>query len=456
MILAGLIFGASYAPIGLWFLAPISFAILYRKLPRYKNPVIHLFIFGLASQALVLNWSGKYVGVIPWLLLSLLQALFFTPVGALYGRTRNIWFLITGLLLMDEIRARLPFGGFSWSRIAYSQADAPYMQFVSLGGVAGLSAVVLLWALVLARPKILSIAVLAIFIAVPVGDNPDLNGAKSLSIAAVQGNTPKVGLDFNERAEAVLNLHIEKTKEINREVDLIVWPENASDIDPFTTKGVLPRLQELIVEKRAPILFGAVLRSTSKLENASILQGSDETKSVYIKQHLTPFGEYIPLRKIAEFVSPFAKDVTDFSSGADYKVHTVNNLRIGPIICYEIIDDYLVRKAVRESQALIVQTNSATFAGTSESRQQLNITRIRAAESDREVLSVSTVGISAFIDNNGKVLQESKESISELLYGRLHMNDRLTLANRLGDLTWVVITILTTLIGVFRRERNRI
>jgi apolipoprotein N-acyltransferase len=154
-------------------------------------------------------------------------------------------------------------------------------------------------------------------------------------------------------------------------------------------------------------------------------------ESVYLKRGLTPFGEYIPLRKIAEFVSPLAKTVNDFTPGTKRVTHKVAGISLGPIICYEIILDDLVRDMAAHSQALIVQTNSATFAGTPESAQQLAISRIRAVEHSRHILSVSTVGISAFIDNNGRVLSQTAENTEDALVGNLTPNKYRTLINRI-------------------------
>jgi apolipoprotein N-acyltransferase len=87
------------------------------------------------------------------------------------------------------------------------------------------------------------------------------------------------------------------------------------------------------------------------------------------------------------------------------------------------------------SKALIVQTNSATFSGTAESRQQLAITRIRAKEYARSILSVSTIGISAFIDNNGRVLSQTPENKKAFLVGQLQLNTNKTFIDRL--LLWI-------------------
>ena len=83
------------------------------------------------------------------------------------------------------------------------------------------------------------------------------------------------------------------------------------------------------------------------------------------------------------------------------------------------------------SDALIVQTNSATFAGTAESRQQLAITRIRAMENSRSILSVSTIGISAFIDNNGRIISKTSENKKSFLIGELKISTHKTLINRI-------------------------
>jgi apolipoprotein N-acyltransferase len=126
-----------------------------------------------------------------------------------------------------------------------------------------------------------------------------------------------------------------------------------------------------------------------------------------------------------------AKSVVDFSAGENRVTHKVSSFELGPIICYEIIKDGLVRDMALNSQALIVQTNSATFANTAESAQQLAITRIRAVEHSREILSVSTIGISAFIDNNGNIVRQTPENKKDFLAGMLTMNRHRTLIDRL-------------------------
>ena len=430
---AAFLVSAAFEPIGIWYLAVIGLTLYLQKLRSSSRPMLHSLAFGFILNAIVLYWSGKYVGPIPWLLLSALQALFYLPVGWVYRRTHRLLWSALALLAMEEIRSRFPFGGFGWTRIAFSQVDSPALPIVALGGVIALSAFTLAIALLLVhlRGKNLAAILTLFIIAFLLPANPQ--GSGEVKLIAIQGNTPEVGLGFNSRAKAVFDLHRDVTKRVTADqYDAIIWPENAIDIDPRIFPEVQADIAALTGDLSTPIIAGVVQRSTNGPQNASILFGEDGIReSVYIKRGLTPFGEYIPLRGLAELVSPLAKKVNDFIPGSKRVTHEVAGVQLGPIICYEIILDDLVRDMAKNSQALIVQTNSATFAGTAESAQQLAITRIRAVEHSRAILSVSTVGISAFIDNNGRVLSQTGENTQESLAGSLVLNNYRTLINRI-------------------------
>ena len=430
---AAFLVSAAFEPIGIWYLAVIGLMLYLQKLRSSSRPMLHSLAFGFILNAIVLYWSGKYVGPIPWLLLSALQSLFYLPVGWVYRRTHRLLWSALALLAMEEIRSRFPFGGFGWTRIAFSQVDSPALPIVALGGVIALSAFTLAIALLLVRIRGKNVAaILSLFVfAFLLPANPQ--GSGEVKLIAIQGNTPEVGLGFNSRAKAVFDLHRDVTRRVTADrYDAIIWPENAIDIDPRLFPEVQADIAALTGDLSTPIIAGVVQRAANGPQNASILFGEDGIQeSVYIKRGLTPFGEYIPLRGLAELVSPLAKKVNDFIPGSKRVTHEVAGVQLGPIICYEIILDDLVRDMAKNSQALIVQTNSATFAGTAESSQQLAITRIRAVEHSRAILSVSTVGISAFIDNNGRVLSQTGENSQESLAGSLVLNNYRTLINRI-------------------------
>lgn len=456
-LLSAFLASAAFEPIGLWFIGVIGYAIFFRSLIRSKRPVLSSFIFGLVLNGLVLHWSSKYVGALPWVLLALLQAAFYIPVGWIYHRTKSLPWVIFTFLACEELRARFPFGGFAWTRVSFSQVESPFLPLVSYGGVLLLTFVTLLLALALVKFQLKSLALVLIsliFVAI-LPNNP--TPQRQLSLIGIQGDTPSVGLEFNSRAKAVFYLHRDTTRElVTGNFDAIVWPENSIDIDPRNYPEVLSDIKSLVRDLDTPLIAGVVLTESGSPANASVMYGVDgNVDSRYIKRYLTPFGEYMPLRKLAEFLSPYAKSVNDFKPGNEFIPHVIKYQKIAPIICYEIINDGLLRESSNQTSALIVQTNSATFANTPESAQQLAITRIRAMEHSREILSVSTVGISAFIDNNGAVKSQTAENVSTAISGNLGISNHQTFADRIGGVAPLLVLLFSAVLAFMRRKDLR-
>jgi apolipoprotein N-acyltransferase len=459
IFISALLFAASFEPLGWWFATPIAYALLLRKIVRSShNPVLYLnlFLFAFISSAITLVWAGKYVGFIPLAFLALLHGLFYLPLALLRKFTSSVLWFIPAILVIEEIRARFPFAGFAWMRIAFSQADASYLSIVAIGGTTLLSAWVLYLSFLLTKvnPRRVLLLVLLVITPLLISNNPIPTG--KISYAGIQGNTPSVGLGFNDRAKAVFNLHVETTKDlVSNSPDVIIWPENAIDVDPFANADITQTIETLTSTLSAPLIAGAVSRFSGDLENLSIMYDeSGEVASIYSKQYLTPFGEYMPLRSVARIVSPYVDDVIDFSAGQRIDNHSVGGVTLAPVICFELLSDSLVRNAARRSDALVVQTNSATFAGTSESAQQLNITRIRAVENAREIVSVSTIGISAHIDINGHVTQRTEENVRAVLQGEIQGVSNQSIASRLGGAATPLTLAITLILPLLRRIRK--
>lgn len=455
-LLAPFFLAASFEPFGLWFCAPIAYSVYLFFIANGKRPILYSLYFGLTSHLIILVWSGEFVGVVPWVLLAILQSLYLIPVGLLTRYTTHLPYLIVALLIMDEIKARFPFGGFAWTRIAFTQVDSPLASLVSLGGVAALSfGTLLLSLLFITRGRVLALFLLALAI-VPSFLLPTLNAdeSSSLKFVAVQGGTPEKGLNFNARAMGVLNMHLsESYRAVTGDEDLLIWPENAIDIDPLQNALVRKKILELVTDKKIPLLAGAVLQDGPI--NAAILFKEDgEIGSMYFKRYLTPFGEYIPLRNLSEMISPFAKRVDDFEAGTIEKVHRVKDVKISSIICFEIINDGIVREAAERSEVIVVHTNSATFAGTSEGAQQLAITRLRALEHNRSIISISTTGPSAIISPRGVVLSTLEDGEISALSAKVIPQEERTPSDRFGGVSPLLV-ILSALLWGIRTSRLR-
>jgi len=312
--------------------------------------------------------------------------------------------------------------------------------------------------------------VMAVGLAVPVS----LPQGPPVTVAVVQGNVPRMGLDFNEQRKAVLDNHVRATIDLaervrrgeQRQPDLVIWPENASDIDPLINGDAHAAIDDAATAIQAPILVGAVLRGPGENEsrNAGIVwlpvAGNDQ---MYLKRHPVPFAEYLPLRPIVE---PIAKMITnqakllrsDFVAGTTPGVLTMGPAKIGDVICFEVAYDELVRDVVTHGADLIaVQTNNATF-NEAEATQQLAMVRLRAVEHGRDSLMASTVGISGFVTADGAVHQPSQFNTLSVEVRELHTADgSTTLATRLGAWPEAALTVIAVaalvLAMVWRRRR---
>ena len=443
--LSGLLLSAAFEPISLWWVAPIALALEMFALSRSERKYLSVLVFALTFNLVLLHWTSTYVGSVPWVILAVGLSLFYMPLVAV--KRLGITFFPLIFIVLEEIRNRFPFQGFGWARIAYSQADAPYAKIAAHGGAVALSAITVLLGLVLfflfqKQFRILILLPLLIVL-VPI----DVQMNQTTQALMIQGSVPKLGLDFNSRAKEVFFNHVKETdialKE-NRKVDFILWPENSVDVDPFRN----PEVFEALNSYKVPLIIGAIVGRDNDILNTSILW-TKESQNVYIKQHLTPFGEYIPLRSLASKISPFVDDVRDFSPGNESTIFTVDKAKIAPVICYELLDDQILEKAAKSSNILAVQTNSATFGDSAQSAQQLQITRIRAIEHSRNILSVSTTGYSAVIDYNGKVLQKSDMGTAQHLYAEIGLISNVSPRDRYGD--WALVMTLIWLLIVTRR-----
>ncbi len=412
---------------------------------RTDRKALSAFLFSFSFNAVLLHWTSTYVGSTPWIILSFGLSLLYLPL-ALVGRWGIAAYPLI-FIVLEEVRNRFPFGGFGWARVAYSQADAPYAAIASRGGAISLSAITLLIAgfAYFTLNKKVRLQLLIPILALLIPNNIAM--VDQTSVLMIQGNVAELGLDFNARAKQVFANHVKQTRIAlaeKKEVDFIVWPENAVDVDPYSNKDVYEELESFDY----PLIIGAIVGKGEKLFNTSILWG-EKTQDIYLKQHLTPFGEYIPMRSLAKKISPLVNQVNDFSPGNGKKIFTIGQARVAPVICFELIDDQILAEAAKGSNILVVQTNSATFGTSAESAQQLSITRIRAIEHSRNVVSVSTTGISAVIDFQGKVLNQTSMGTAEHVFADIGLIEQSSPRDRYGD--WAGVFTLIWLLVIARR-----
>jgi apolipoprotein N-acyltransferase len=505
--LSGSVLLAAFAPAGVWWLAPVGVAGLSVAVHRRGfwagaglGTLTGLFLF-----VPLLSWTNLHTGYLPWLLLSVLQAGYVALLGGaaayaspLVDRLHWLGPPSTALLWVaqEALRDRTPFGGFPWGRLAFSQDSSPLLRYAVLGGaplvtfavaLAGGLLATAVWRAAAARagsgrtgrgwltPAALVAGAAAVFAAgalVPV-HRP---GGPAARIAIVQGNVPRLGLDFNAQRRAVLDNHVDATLELaarvddgtQRAPDLVVWPENASDIDPLRNADAAARISQAADAIGAPILVGAVLfgPGPGQVRNVGVLWRpglGPDLDQLYVKRHPVPFAEYVPLRRIARMVSAEVDRVrSDFVAGSAAGVVRAAPagggapVVLGDVICFEVAYDEVVRDTVTAGAGLlVVQTNNATF-NASEARQQMAMVRLRAVEHGRSALMASTVGVSGFVRADGSVLDATSFNTRAVVVHDMTQGATRTLATELGYWPEVVLVglALVVLVGAAVARRR--
>ena len=400
---------------------------------RFWGALLIGLVGGFSFWGVHIFWLTLYLGPIPWLALAILQSLFFAIGAALiavvYGRAPITWprtgirllmlpVVVAGLWTAREaLTAVWPEGGFSWGRVVFSQSESPFASLVAWIGFSGLS-FVMVWLVAflieLARTRAVragtrvlwaAVAIVAT-LAVPAWYAPTEGTSR---IAAVQGNTD--ASLFSERAagDVLSDQTAETLKIIDQKVDMVVWPENGSDLDPARSQLAANQLDYLSEAMNAPFIVGTITNpSENTYFNTSLLwKAGSESVDHYDKRHPVPFAEYMPARAIFRAIVPDLVDLVtrDYSKGTTDTVFDINGVIAGISICFDITDDAVAREMMGDgAQVILAQTNNADFGRTDENLQQLAIARLRAVETGRSVVNISTVGTSAIIAPDGSTI----------------------------------------------------
>jgi apolipoprotein N-acyltransferase len=437
-IFAGAIVAWSFYP-GHWWASVVGMAILLLCLdskPR-KTRLKLTLAFALTFFAFHVQWvsvlgNDAWFGLVilctlPWMLFALL------PVDS-----KSKWFYLQPaalVIVLEAIRASWPWGGFPWGLLAYSQVDGPLVALSTIGGQSLVSGVVVVCAAIavkFVKFRSFSALMLLLFISICSASVSSFNSNDSVQLAAIQGNVPRVGNELSAQRAAVLNNHLRTTEQLLAEIesglipepDLIVWPESGTDIDPLVPGIAAEAISELASRSAAPILIGATTWYSSGSEgegptNSGIMWTGNGPSQIYSKNHLVPFGEYVPLRDVlAKWITRFDQIPNDFVPGEGPGVFDVSGAQIGDVICFEVAYANHIYDTINAgAQVITVQTNNATYGNTTQPEQQFAITRFRAIETQRAFLVASTSGISGLIQNDGSVTDKTKQFESAIVTG---------------------------------------
>lgn len=474
-IAGGWVTDAAFPQRGIWPAAILGLALLALALSRDSARWGFLvgLVWGWSFYLVHIWWAYESVGLVPWLGLSTASALFVGGFGATWVWIRR-WPRVrdsAGLtalafaaawVVWEDALAYLPFEGFPWGRLAFSQTSSPMLRFAALGSstlvsalVAGLGILAAAAFLAARKARLLpGVACLGAVAIVPllglIVPLPTQAEVGTLRVGAVQGNVSEPGLGAFNNAREVIGNHAAGTLALAQdhagELDVVLWPENAADYNPRTDEQAAAEIDAAAAAIGAPILLGTQSYERDE-EGVAVARFNDYLRwdagigatQVYAKRHPAPFAEYVPYRDFFRNFTDAVDLVTvNMKPGTGGGTLTVpaqgREVPLGIAICFEVAYDSLVRDTVLAgAEVLVVPTNNASFGETAESEQQLAMSIFRAVEHGRATVQISTVGVSGIITSNGVVTDRAELFTADQMVAELPLRTSQTLATRLGQ-----------------------
>jgi apolipoprotein N-acyltransferase len=284
-----------------------------------------------------------------------------------------------------------------------------------------------------------------------------------IRVALVQGGGARGTRAIHSDPDEVFNRHLSASSGLRRPVDLVVWPEGMLQANqPYSTTPEAAEVAALATSLNATVLVGVdQVLGHGRYRNQVVAWGPDgQVVGVYVKDHLVPFGEYIPLRSLVQRFF----NVSDVPyDGVPGKTPGFMNTPAGPLgimISYEVFFDGRARGAVNAGgQVLVVPTNTASYRGTQVPTQQVAAARMRAEETARWLVQVTPTGYTAVINPDGRVIKQSGLDEQALVYATVPLRTGKTVYVRFGDTPVVALSLVGVsaawLLALAPRRRRR-
>ncbi|MCX5849078.1 MAG: apolipoprotein N-acyltransferase, partial [Deltaproteobacteria bacterium] len=242
-----------------------------------------------------------------------------------------------------------------------------------------------------------------------------------------------------------------------------VWPETAAPFIFQDMNNLHDQVINLSLKTKSWLIFGSISSLQKKYSNdyfnsAYLLSPSGEIKGKYDKVKLVPYGEYVPLRNVFPFVKKLTAGIGDFGIGTGYYPLSLNDKKIGILICYEGILPFAARMYKEGSADLLVNiTNDAWFGTTSAPFQHFSMAIFRAVETRLYLVRSANTGISGIIDPGGRIIAKTDIFQEDALKGYVKFIKIPTFYAEYGDILVIfcfVLIVFYFLIS-FKREGKK-
>jgi len=482
VFIAGLLLPLAFAPVE-W--SPLAIILMAYLFYRWQNATARQawwsgWVFGTGMFLSGVYWvfismhEYGYVPVVFSALLSFLFALFLGLFPALAGwlsiryffalpATRLLLLLPAVWVLMEWVRSWF-FTGFPWLNLGVSQVGWPLSGYAPLLGeyamswlVAITSGACVYWLQAKTSQRILAISlILSLWTGGYFLQQVEWTQTegKPFKVALVQGNVDqnhKWDPDF--RVE-IISSYLELTRP-HWDSDVIIWPETAISAFYHHVPEVVDTIDALAKDTNTDMLVGIPQRDleTGKYYNSILKLGGE--RGFYQKRHLVPFGEFIPLQDVLSgFLDFMGLPMSGFSRGVSTQPPLeAGGYLAGLTICYEIIFNSEVIQSLPQAHYLVNVSNNTWFGDSSMPYQQLQMSQLRALETERYVLSATNNGVSAVVDNQGRVVGRSPQFQAHVLSAHVQARSGATPYVMYGNYPVIVTLLAVILIVLIRHKR---
>jgi apolipoprotein N-acyltransferase len=482
----------SLSPFGYWVLGPLSLAlfVIVTKALDHTTPLTKkraftqgwllgfgLFASGASWIYVSINTYGYAHPVLAFALtlifvagLALFHGLFFFCFSVLRGKSSylNAGVLAALWVLNDGLRTVF-LTGFPWLFLGDGHLDSPLSGWVPIIGVYGVSAIVVATGAYLAASgtdlfssespgtKLKSLATFCL-IAILWVAGYSLNNIRwtheekqNFEVALLQINIPQELKWRASQRPKTLELLAGMTRE-NWDKDIIFWPETAIPVLYDQAKPLLEHFATEASENDAAIVSGIPYRGWDSSENQSILHNSivsiGDGRGINHKQKLVPFGEYVPLQSLLRgLIAFFDLPMSDFRKGpSDQPLLSTKGALAAAFICYEVVYPDFVASRAQNADYLITISNDSWFGTSIGPLQHLAMAQMRALENGKYMIRATNNGVSAIINDKGKIQNQTEQFVLATLQGNLKTMKGQTPFNRWGS--WPIFMLCAAILAI--------
>ena len=392
--------------------------------------------------------------------------------------------LVAALWVAVEYWQTYMYTGFPWCLLGYSLVNyLGIMQITTVTGIYGVSFLICVINVLLAhalyqkkRPLFIGTAILlGVVLTGDFAFHLWMNEHSPAVVSITDAVKP------TEHRVAILQMNIPQDTDWNRTVldewtvklghmlqdshsELVVMPENPAPFYYPADSDFTRQLEAIVRRSGSDVIAGVIMSHPDEHGNdgvynsAATLAPDGRLVAEYDKQHLVPFGEYVPFRKFLSFAGKLTNEISDFNAGDQVTLSNLGGNKAGIFICYEAIFPDLVRQFTRRgAEVLINITNDGWYGYSAAPYQHFEMARVRAIENRRYLIRAANTGISAIVDPYGRVAERSPLGQQLVLRGVFEYRTDQTFYVRHGDLFALlcIAVCVGVLMLVFVRKRAK-